>query len=450
MNKVDPNLAPLEQQLLESLLHAKATNNLVVALSGGIDSKVLLSALVNLRDAQLISDLSAIHINHGLQSTSDIWQQNCQADCDQYQVPLSCHELHLGVQPQKNLEAMARDGRYKVFEATLQSGQWLLMAHHQDDQAETLLFRLLRGSGIAGAGAMPQSRPLGAGKLLRPLLELDRAAIEEYAAERGLSWIDDPSNASEAFSRNFIRHRVMPIIRQKWPGATATLSRFSQLARQQGELLAELAREDMDNTIDKHLHLSANKVAQLSPARQKNLFHYWATHVSGLSPTSNEIKQLVLQLAAAVKGATIKIDFGVGLVRSYSGQLILTAKAEPDSSFNQEYWQDVNQPLTLSNGVVLRTKITQHVGLRLPKENETVLVKPRSGGEKCLPDYRGKSTSLKKAFQELAVPPWQREWLPVIYFNDRIVAVPGVFIDKDFLSEAGEPSLKISLVANNN
>lgn len=449
MNASDCQLSSFEQKLLEQLQLADATRHLVVALSGGVDSKSLLHALVQLRSQGFISDLSAIHVNHGLQMQADEWLATCERDCQAYQVPLQVESYQLAKSVSRNLESEARDARYQAFEARLKKHQWLLLAHHQNDQAETLLLRLLRGCGLAGAGAMPACRGIGEGQLLRPLLDFTRAEIEDYATASGLSWLHDPSNQDNKYSRNFLRNEVLPAFAIHWPGYSKTLARFSQLAREQSELLVELAEEDWHKVRARNLNIEADNLARLSPARQRNLLHFWGIKVRHFAPSNNEINQVLKQLDAAINGASVKIDYADGLVRSYAGQLILTEKYEPVVIDKATAWLNFDAGIRLANGLTIEAIKVDQQGLRIPRHDELVSVRPREGGEKCLPDYRGKSASLKKIYQELAVPPWQRSWLPIIYYNEKIAAVPGVFIDKNFLSQAGQPAVQLQLKTGN-
>lgn len=442
-------LLPLEIQLFQELKQTNATNHLAVAFSGGMDSKVLLYALVRLREAGLVNNIMAIHVNHGLQAEAELWEKQCKADCLAYQVPFIATQLQLSDSCPSNIESAARDGRYQFFESTLRAEQCLLMAHHQNDQAETLLFRLLRGCGIQGAAAMPSQRPLGKGRLLRPLLMSPRVELADYAKAQKLQWIEDPSNHQEVFSRNFLRHQVLTKIQQKWPEYVKTLSRFAKIAAEQSLLLDEIASQDLlqastTDFVDNDT-IAIQGLLSLSHARKKNLLHYWGKVVSGRAPTSGEIGELLKQLPAAQK-QSIQLSFAGMTLRSYQGQLFLCAKMQPQALVAKVSWENMLQAIDLSNNITIVPRQSMSgKGLRLPEEQEKVWVASRIGGERCLPDYRDKSTQLKKIYQELRVPPWQREWLPIIYYNQEVVAVPGVFVAKDFVAESGEVSLTLSI-----
>lgn len=439
----DSGLVPLEQHIYQNLVQVGATSNVVVAFSGGIDSKVLLNAVVKIYQSDLIGSPSAIHINHGLQSEADNWQQFCQDDCDSYQIPLKVFRYELAQKASVNIEATARQARYEAFESVLQPSHWLLMAHHLDDQAETLMLRIIRGSGVTGAAAIPQQRPLGEGMLLRPILDVPKSEITDYAQKCGLKWIEDPSNAGSSFSRNFLRHQVFPKIAERWPGYAKTMSRFSELAAEHNQLARQIADEDLGKIENDKGQLSVHALTRLTTIRQKNLLHYWGLKHTRHAPSSSEIEQVIKQLQAAEK-KSIQVSFSSLSLRSYHGTLMLVPVEQPQPLANPQQWLDILRPLELSNSVLVKAQTQDQVGLRQPNEFEKVWVKSRQGGEKCLPDYREKTTELKKIYQELAIPPWLREWLPLIFYNDQLVAVPGVFISKEYMSDGRQPSLKLT------
>lgn len=270
---------------LESLLFATLTPwrdapAWRVAFSGGLDSSVLLHLLAGLVRREALPPLSAIHVQHGLQPAAEAWPLHCRRLCEALDVPLTV--LSVQVRPGASLEAEAREARYAAFEAALGPGEVLLLAQHRDDQAETLLFRLLRGAGVRGLAAMPPSRPLAVGHLLRPLLGCSRAELQAYAAEHRLAWLDDPSNADCRFSRNYLRHRLLPLLTARWPQAAASMARSAEHLGEAAQLLDELAQQDLaaaqapgSFTWLELPSLSLAPLRALSAARQRNALRYW-------------------------------------------------------------------------------------------------------------------------------------------------------------------------------
>jgi tRNA(Ile)-lysidine synthase len=440
-------LSSFEQKLLNKLQAVDATNHLVVALSGGLDSKTLLHALVRLRELKYVSKIQAIHVNHGLQKLSKQWQIICQADCEHYQVEMLSTNLYLSNTCHSNIEAKARDGRYQFFESTLKDNQSLLMAHHLDDQAETLLFRLLRGCGLSGAAAMPEQRRIGKGRLLRPLLDFTQEEILNYAEANRLSWIEDPSNRDEKYSRNFIRHQITPKLKVKWPAYAKVLARFSKLVTEQCELLDEIADTDLLSVLNKSGHIDVDSLLTLSIVRQKNCLHYWGKLNGLFAPSSNEIDQIIKQLEASLT-QSIEVNFAGLVVRSYLAQLNLVTKYQPKPISKKIQWQDLTQALLLENGIELAVTEIYQGGLRLPTSLEKVWVDRRRGGEKCATEQCRNTSELKKIYQQMEVPSWEREWLPIIYFNNEIAAVPGCFVANKFKTEPGAKGVNITLSFN--
>lgn len=438
-------LSPLESFLLSELKKANAVDGLLVAFSGGLDSKVLLHCLYRLQLSGQVKGLRAVHVNHGLQALADDWQEACGKDCANYGIALTTESLKLGSDLSARIESLAREGRYQVFKDTLQLREVLLLAHHQDDQAETVLLRLLRGSGLKGVAAIPKERALGENRLLRPFLSVSRSELEDYAKLNRLDWIDDPSNQANQYSRNFLRNRILPLVKARWPSYAKTFTRFSQVAAEQCELLAEVAFEDF-NTVSARLDfLVIDRLGGLSVSRQKNLLYYWIKSLSGLPPSNKEIDELLIQLSASMR-RSIKVKLSTGLVRSFAGKLYFCHQVEPEPLPNKVSWNQLGQGISLSRQLKVTVEPAKKEGVRLPLGDEVVWVDARRGGERCCPNYRHHSADLKKIYQELGVPPWQRKWLPIIYYNEQIVAVPGVFISKTFVSN--ELSSAIGFVLN--
>ena len=234
-------------QLLQQLTPYRNAPAWHIAFSGGLDSTVLLHQLVELSRLHPLPPLSAIHVHHGLQTAADAWPAHCQSVCAQLNIPLQV--IHVEVQPGASLEQAARDARYQAFIGALQAGEVLLTAQHRDDQAETLLFRLLRGAGVRGLAAMPRERVLGAGLLVRPLLSVPRARLHAWATERQIPWVEDPSNADDRPSRNFLRLNIFPALAARWPQASQNMARAAAHVSEALQLLEELGREDLDDAL---------------------------------------------------------------------------------------------------------------------------------------------------------------------------------------------------------
>ncbi len=274
-------------RLLQALAPWRNAPTWHIAFSGGLDSTVLLHLLASLANTQTLPPLRAVHVHHGLQAAADAWPAHCQAVCDSLGVPLRL--MRVQVRPGASLERAARDARYQAFMQAMGAGEVLFTGQHRDDQAETLLFRLLRGAGVRGLAAMPEHRPLAQGHLVRPLLAFSRSELEAYAQQHQLHWIEDPSNVDPRFSRNYLRHRVLPSLTERWPQAITQLARTAEhMAEAQG-LLDELAQMDLQRAGQPSAFpwlplpsLALEPLRQLSDARQRNVLRYWLTPLTRL------------------------------------------------------------------------------------------------------------------------------------------------------------------------
>ncbi len=459
-------MEPIQASVLERLksmacshfnLRDLAQLPIVVAYSGGLDSSVLLHACHQLQQQDKIKNLTAAHVNHGIQQQNDAWEQHCVELCERYQITLFRKQFELSSLGSVS-ENEARAARYQFFEHLLEKPRVMLFAHHLDDQVETMLFRMIRGTGVKGLAGIPDCRQLANGWLMRPLLETSRSQIEDYAKRHHLDWVEDPSNSETHFSRNYLRNRVIPNIQSKWPEFSRAFNQLRSIASEQSELVSELAAKDVEAIQQANSSLSIKKFNLFSTARQKNLLHYWVRLHTGNSPGANEINEVINQLqplslkADSSEGQkAIKVKLGQGWLRSFNKHLYFCSNNEPAVLTSECRWENCEQPLVLGNGVSLefinnkRSNSNSSTSIRKPLPSESVIVRARQGGEIAKPSYRAHSTELKKIFQELDVPPWKRKWLPIIYFNEKIACIPGVFVDQAFAAHTSQWQIKIKL-----
>ncbi|HDS0930506.1 tRNA lysidine(34) synthetase TilS [Pseudomonas putida] len=388
-----------------------------IAFSGGLDSTVLLYQLADFACQHTSPPLRAIHVHHGLQSAADAWPAHCQAICDNLGIELQV--IHVQVSPGASLEQAARDARYAAFRQVLGPGDILFTGQHRDDQAETLLFRLLRGAGLRGLAAMPVQRALGRGSLVRPLLGCSRQQLQDYGKAQGLVWIDDPSNADTQFARNYLRGEVMPHLQQRWPQASQNFARAAEHLGEALGLLDELAREDLALArkgapivwpgLDS-LDLAA--LLTLSPARQRNALQYWLSQRTRLPDTRHWAGWADLRDAAADARPVWRLADG-RLVRSHGRIWWLSGDwlQQPAGSLA---WPEPDVPLRLpGNGSVRLVGAAVPGGLR---------VAYRQGGEMLEVPGRGRR-DLKRLLNEQQVPHFLRSRLPLLYRGECLLAV---------------------------
>ncbi len=405
----------LEARFFSALQPLADVHRWVIAHSGGLDSQVLL----HLAAARLPPDrLALLHVNHQLQRQAGQWQT---FSADQA-AALGIPAYSTAVTPATDSEQAAREARYRAFADFLQPGDCLLLAQHADDQAETLLFRLLRGAGLAGLSAMPAERRLGRGRLLRPLLAVTRAELEAYAAAHRLSWVDDPSNLDSRYDRNFLRHQVLPLLKQRWPGL---VPRWVETARLLGRTRAVL-----NGYLDRELaqlqgpwgQLWLEALPQADAPRREALLRRWLERQAGLQLNSAQLQRLEGELIAARRDAQPRLRLGGVELRRYRGGLyVVLLQDEAKAVATLERIEPGR--MALGDGVLQVTPTGPGRG-----SLAQVRLIRRQGGERCRPHGRGGSCTVKKLLQEQGVPPWLRTAYPLLVKGDEVVAVPGICV----------------------
>lgn len=424
---------------LAALIPAHST--VLVGLSGGVDSVVLFHLLSQLAPHHGWR-LSAMHVHHGISPHADDWADFCAELCASQTIPLHIERVDITPLREHGLEAAARKLRYAAFAS--QRCDFVALAHHADDQAETLLLQLLRGAGVRGAAAMPvlssvegpfvSSSSASAQddvthRMLRPLLDISRARLLEYAHLHGLRWVEDESNADDSYPRNFLRHRVLPVLEERFPACRDTLARSARNFAEASELLDDLAQLDAQGAMLGDA-LSVAALRELTPPRAKNLLRHFL-HVQGAStPQSAQLDDMLHQLCDARQDAAVCVEYGGRWqVRRYQ-----------ERAYVSSAWAEFDRDLVLSwNGeaelrwpaleCTLRFDATPGAGISLAKLGlAPVTLRLRHGGETLRPHPRAATRSLKHLMQEHAVPPWRRERLPLIYCGNELVCVVGVAV----------------------
>ena len=435
MPALDPLIAALQTRPI-------AAHGLLVGFSGGLDSTVLLHALATtagLREA----GLRAIHVHHGLHADADVWAAHCRLTCDALGVPMVLARVQVANDAGLGLEASARAARYSAFRDALGPNETLVLAHHRDDQAETVLLRLLRASGGAGLSGMPAGRPFAHVALWRPWLEVPRASLVEAATRHGLHWIDDPSNSDQSLDRNFLRARVLPLLTERWPQAGRALSRSAALLAEDAALLADEAAVRLAQVqgVDPQT-LSVAALMQLPRAWRARVLRTWITGL-GLPPLpGNAIAVIETDLLPARRDAEPRLCWRGVIVRRWRDLLRAEAIREALPADWEATW-DGNEALSLPTGDKLAFV---GAGMTMPTSAEAIsrtqacrnapceevavmpaptgapslvaLVRARRGGERLTQPGRANSHSLKHVLQDLGVPPWERERLPLVFAAD--------------------------------
>jgi tRNA(Ile)-lysidine synthase len=403
----------------------------VIAFSGGLDSTVLAHALAQCSDVPVL----AIHIDHALQTDSANWSEHCAQIAAAFEIEFLSLSVNVQLESGKGPEASARDARYAALHAELNAGDWLLSAHHREDQAETLLLNLIRGSGPAGVAGIGNIRRFGAGWLVRPMLNVDRADILQHASDQGLQWIEDPSNTDRRFDRNFLRHEVLPRLKERWPDIATRLQRSAGHAGEASQLLIELAAIDLESLGSRAARLPIDGLAELSAARQRNVIRFALRGLGLSTPTAVQVDRILNEVIPARLDAQPLVSWPGAAVRRYRNGLYLLPENLAEAI---ETTPLQGEKLELGVGLgALHFESGADIGISPELLSEGLTIKPRVGGEKFQPQGQSHTRKLKKLLQEEGVVPWMRDRLPLIYSGERLVAVGDLWLAEDTVARPG-------------
>ncbi|ROP58450.1 tRNA(Ile)-lysidine synthase [Enterobacter sp. BIGb0383] len=409
-----------------------AHRHFLLAFSGGLDSTVLLHQLVLWREQQPDICVRAIHIHHGLSPYADSWVTHCQQLCARWQVPLQVEYVTL-CDEGLGIEAHARQARYQAFTDALRPAEVLVTAQHLDDQSETLLLALKRGSGPAGLSAMAEDSRFAGTRLLRPLLNTPRAQLLAHAQQHALDWIEDESNQDDRYDRNFLRLRVLPLLLQRWPHFARAAARSASLCAEQEQLLDELLAEDLAGLISPHGALSIAPLMEKSAARRAALLRRWLANLGAAMPSREMLERLWHEVALTREDATPCLRLGTWEVRRYQQQL-WWVNPLPGQSETVLNWQDIASPLVLPGGLG-QLRLTPGGELRPPRDDEAVSIRFKAPGMLHIVGRNG-GRKLKKIWQELGVAPWLRDTTPMLFYGETLIAAVGQFVTRE--GQAGD------------
>ncbi len=409
----------------------------LIAYSGGLDSHVLLHLLSRLQTKYPRLKLRSVYVDHRLQALSTSWATHCQHIATSLGIPHQTLSLNLTPAKGQSVEAIARDARYQALAPHLHAQETLLTAQHQDDQAETLLIQLLRGSGLDGLAAMPESTPFAQGYHARPLLNTPQSALEAYAKHYQLNPITDPSNADCRFDRNYLRHHITPVLKQRWPEMAKTLTRAARFQAEASQLLATYVSKELkdykhkqdkqDNT------LSVIALKQTGWLKQKALLREWIKTSGFPAPSEIKLQHIISDVIESAKHTQPIVHWQQTEIRRYQDALYIMSPLLPHNNKCVIHWDNINKPLVLAN----TANVANNIGTLLPHDlgalkplllahNITVTIRFRQGGEKIRSEKRRYHLSLKNLLQEAAIPPWQRQRIPLIYGNEQLIQVLGL------------------------
>jgi tRNA(Ile)-lysidine synthase len=427
----------LSRQVIEAFLVATTPKpRVAVAFSGGLDSTVLAHMFVTHR--RRLGALRLIHVDHGLQQASREWARRCARQSRGWQVPLKTLRAKVVVGRGQSLEAAAREARYRLLGAELSPGEILVTAQHLEDQAETLLLQLFRGAGVAGLSAMPGEAPLALGTIRRPLLAHSRVELEHYARSHGLEWIDDPTNRQDHFARNYLRNRVMPLLREKWRGVDGAIARSARHMSEAARLLEATATRDLNAVADGG-GLNVAALRGLEPARRRNALRAFISRAGIEPPSAATLMEITGAFLRAREDAQPEVRWSGAVIRRRAGRLELQALAhaspgrETETARKSWHWADHREFILNDAGDVVVLIDDPEGPIDLDKLPHRIELRPRQGGETLRPAPRARTQSLKKLLQAARLTVEERARLPLLFAGEgpkgRLIAAGRRWID---------------------
>ena len=422
-----------------------------IALSGGLDSVVLLHLFARLREREPNITISAHHINHGLSDNAASWQDFCSKLCTDLATDFTCSSVNLVKQSRTSLEALAREKRYACLTENLSAGSYLVSAHHQDDQLETVLLALKRGAGNTGLQGIRSKQRLKNGYLIRPLLNFSRQQLEDYAQEFNLQWIEDESNSDQVFDRNYIRHAISPLLKARWPAIAKTVARSAAICQEQQQLLDEIARSDFAHCsfhlLSQHV-LNINELKGLSVARRNNVLRYWFKENNLNYPSARQLAVVWNDIVLASVDASPKMQFKGVSLRRYREHLYLVEEQLVTDFKEPVIWSGEPEINLLDGRVKLRFQLLKEKQGALPvKPDSEVKICFRvhlPAKLSCTPIGRSGSRTVKKLLHEYHVPPWLRDLVPFILIDGKLQQAVGVWQCRTLPTDGDCEYLRIS------
>ena len=423
----------------------KKIKSMTVALSGGIDSVVLLHLLHQLRKKHNFT-LNAMHVHHGLSQNADKWVKFCEGLCMKLSVPLDVEYIQLPQKKSLGIEGEARRLRYEKLLKT--KTDLIVLAHHEDDQAETFLLQLIRGAGVKGLSSMGLFDDRR--RLWRPLLNQSKSDVESYAKQHKLKWIEDESNQNIDFDRNFVRSKVIPILKNRFNHIIKVISRSSRHLAEAQNLLDDLAKLDLKSSLksNKYIYkLQVKTLNELSLIRAKNVLRYWLELNDQLMPSKDLLDELLRQVLTAKKDATLKIELSKNHeIRRYKDEIYIVQKNQNEQKKYEIIWNGESEIL-LPNGSKLTFKKVKGRGILLSKlKNKKLMITNRQGKQSLKLDSNRPTKTLKNLFQEAHTPPWIRVNLPLIFIDHVLAFVPDVGIASNMRSKKTKLGLEIEWI----
>lgn len=437
MSKVTSSALDIIERQIKPLL----PNKFCIAFSGGVDSTVLLHAIKNIIDEK--SQIRAIHINHNIVGNSKVWAKTCKSICKNIGIDIEIISLevtHNGY----GLEAAARDERYKKLKEILYENEYLLTAHHEEDQMETVFLRMARGTGLDGLQGINEKYSFGEGIIFRPMLEVSKTSVMDYAKEHQLKWVEDSSNQDTHFDRNFLRKKIIPQFRERWPSIASSVSRLSQLSAQNIKILNQIAEEDIGPIANMN-ELPLAKLLDKSFERANNMLRYIIL-ANGMSIPSMKTLQNGLKEILDPETDKSVIAWKDYCIRKYKNHLyfLRSSDLEPNKINVRIPWE-IGKAVNLGENIgTIEATFIHGDGLSIEKCENKLTISYRQGGESIKPIGHRINKSLKNLFQENQILPWMRDKIPLIYYQDELVSVADLWFNQNYVASQNEAGFVVN------
>ncbi len=417
--------------------------HIYIGYSGGVDSHVLLHLCASI--TAIKDKIIAVYVHHGLQAEAELWARHCKKIAEGLGVDFKVLRVNALPSQGESPEEAARNARYTALKLLIDTDDVLMVAQHRDDQLETVLLQLFRGSGLRGLSAMPESAAFGRGLMLRPLLNIAKPAIDDYAQKHALSWVNDPSNLSNDYDRNFLRNAVLPLLKQRWPACDKTVARSARHCADAQVMVSEHAEalfRGVFNEVDKTLCI--RKLMSCKATEQALIIRRWFQILQLKMPAQAFIERLQTDVILAREDREPELSGQGYCVRRYRDKLYCLKVVTPEI-VSENIWSAEQNSIKVSENQTLFWHLSS-VGIdRTQWQKAIIIVRTRSGGEKIsLPGRQGRH-ALKKLFQEAGIPPWERDAIPLVYLDDKLVAVGDLWISAEFYSEQAQDCISLSL-----
>ncbi len=421
---------------------------IIIAYSGGVDSHVLLHLVAS--NPEFKSKITAIYVHHGLQVEADAWAVHCQAAALSLGVAFKTIKVKIDTDSGKSLEELARDARYQALKPLVGINDVVLLAQHREDQLETVLLQLFRGAGVQGLSGMPAMIYFGKGSMCRPLLDVPKQDINDYAVDNNLSWIEDPSNNSNDFDRNFLRNQIVPQLKQKWPALDKTVARSARHCANAHQSIERLSKDFLSPIINNSdCTLNISKLLEHDFSMQCLGIREWFKRNQLRMPSEKIVHSIIKQVINAKESRNPELKVQGYCIRRYRNKLFCLKITEITQQSFEQQWPIGSKYIKLSDESMITVSDSDKGIARKVWDSAELVIKFRIGTEKIkLPGREGRHT-LKKLYQEQGIPPWERNLIPLIYLDNQLAAIANLWISADFFSDEKEHCYHIDWVKNN-